>query len=66
MEYRMISVGSITFAQRARNLLNGKGLNAFLVRTGKNGCSYGVRVETGELEAALNILRAAGMNVEVV
>ncbi len=65
MEQKIITIGSITFAQRARNLLSVRKITAVLVRTRAGGCSYGVRVSAEQLEEALTVLKNAGMKTEV-
>ena len=65
METVILTVGSITFAQRARNLLASRKILANLVRARQSGCSYGVRVDREKDSEAQEILRSAGMKAEV-
>lgn len=65
METKTLTVGSITYAQRARNLLMGHGIASTLVRTRQSGCSYGVRLDATKIEDAMEYLRSAGLKTEV-
>lgn len=66
MGLKTVVLGSVTFAQRGRNLLLSKGVSATLARSRAGGCHYGVRVAEEELEKALSFLHSAGMKTEVV
>lgn len=65
MDTVLLTVGSITLAQRARDLLNARGISARLVRSQSAGCSYGVRVQSLYREEARTLLRNAGIKAEV-
>ena len=65
MEYKTITVGSVTYAQRARSLLFSRHIHAVIVRARASGCSWGVRVEADAVDAACELLRHAGMKTEV-
>ena len=62
----LIMVSSITYAMKARDLLIGNGIGAYIERTPKiernGGCGYGLYIpkRTGEAE---NLLRAHGIKI---
>lgn len=64
MEFASLTIGSITYAQRARNLLKTAGITASIVRSRATGCSYGVRVEKEQVSRARELLRDAGIKSE--
>lgn len=64
MEFAILVIGSVTYAQRARNLLKTRGITASLVRARASGCSYGVRLDKRERERALALLQEAGIKTE--
>ena len=61
---RTITIGSVTYAQKAKRILIQKGIRVRLVKqeaTSDGGCAFGVEVpEEAHLDALL-ILRAAGI-----
>lgn len=63
MGYTSLILGSVTRAQRARNLLIAQGIYSTVVRGVRNNCTYGVRVEQSRAEEAIGVLEAAGMRV---
>ena len=65
MEMKTITVGSITYAQRAKSLLLARHVTASIVRSRASGCSWGVRVNANEVESACRLLQHAGMKTEV-
>lgn len=65
METVILTVGSITFAQRARSVLLKNKISAVLVRSRVRGCAYGVRVDRAVLDQAQESLRAVGIKTEV-
>lgn len=65
---RTISVGSVTYAQKAKRILLQKGLRARLVKqeaTNDGGCTFGVEVAEEAYLDALLALRTAGIRTRV-
>ena len=61
---RTITVGSVTYAQKAKRILMQKGLRARLVKqetTKDGGCAFGVEVAEEAYLDALLLLRTAGI-----
>lgn len=65
MEYKTVTVGSITYAQRAKSLLLSRHIHATIVRARATGCSWGVRLNAEDAARACELLRHAGMKTEV-
>lgn len=61
MKYYFITFRSVTTAQRAEKELQGEGVRTLLVRTPKwmeaQGCGYSLRLKTGEISAAADLLQ---------
>lgn len=61
MQYYLIMCRSLTYAQRAQRTLEREGLHGALVKAPQElstgGCTYGVRLAAGKIEAGLRILR---------
>ena len=67
MKTTIITVGSITAAQKAKKLLSSGGFDTRLIKlnTRKNGCGYGVRInDYSELRVA-QILRDGNVSYAV-
>lgn len=57
---RTITIGSITYAQKARRALTSRHLRARLIKSGElpgGGCAYGIEVEEKDYLAAVSQLR---------
>lgn len=63
MNVYYITFRSVTFAQRGERVLREKGLRCALRRTPKwmeeQGCGYSLRLHTGDIRGALDILNRA-------
>ena len=57
----LITFRSVTYAQRGERLLNRRGVSCSLRRTPRwmeeQGCGYSLRVQTGEPQRAVELLR---------
>lgn len=66
MLYR-IKLGSITNAQRGRNILRNYGFKPSLTRlqnpSKEDGCGYVVKVKTDNIDKALSLLKQHGVNI---
>lgn len=63
MVYTLIAVSSITYAMKAKRLLNGKGYYCEIEKTPKNlssGCGYSIRVKENS-DIILGILKNNGI-----
>ena len=67
---RIIMIGSITNAQRAKRALLARGIRARLTKNDatdrKSGCVYGIELAEGDLLTACGILRTVGIEYRVV
>ena len=59
---------SLTYAQRSEKLLERKGITATITKAPReaavNGCSYCVRIQARQKDAAVDLLRTAGLAPE--
>lgn len=66
---KMILVNSITYAYKARDFLNEKGIKVYIERVPAsmriNGCGYGLRVNN-DAEVIAEILEDAGIKVRKI
>lgn len=67
---RIITIGSITNAQRARRALSAKGLRVRLTKSDGSvhggGCTYGLELAESDLLTACSILRGIGIEYRVL
>lgn len=67
MTYYFINCRSLTYAQRAKRMLEGAGISAGIVRTpqqiAKSGCSHSVKVAEHRFQAAMGVLRRAAFPI---
>jgi len=65
----IIAVGSVTYAIKAKKLLERQGVNAVLVKvdSSKNdgGCTHGIRINASYLYDAIAILKKMGIDYRV-
>ncbi|MBR2465654.1 MAG: DUF3343 domain-containing protein [Clostridia bacterium] len=65
MKTSVFTVGSVTYAIKAKRLLAREGLTSKLVKTDASkstgGCAYGIEFPTKDLYAAASIMRSAGI-----
>lgn len=63
-----ITVGSMTYAIKARRLLLREGIKSKLVKLDKNkdGCSYGIELKEDKLYSAVVILRSNGIEYKLL
>ena len=65
MKSVIITVGSITNAQKCRKMLSQKGIRAKLVKLDSSneghGCSNGLEIKTVDLYSAASVLRREGV-----
>ena len=62
---RRIVIGSVTYAQKAREALSRRGIRARLTKTeapDDSGCVYGVDVREGDFPAAVRELHRLGID----
>ena len=68
MEQCILTVGTVTYAIRARKLLSSLGIRARLVKStrsgGMGGCVYGVEIPTADMTLAADALKRAGISFE--
>lgn len=65
MNQYVFSTGTVTYALKAKTLLQRKGFKAYVERSSapdRKGCGYGV-VVTGNVSAAEELLRQAGIKI---
>lgn len=69
MKTAVFTVGSVTYALKAKKLLAREGLVAKLVKTDAsadgNGCAYGIEFPARDFYTAASILRSAGIYYEI-
>lgn len=68
MKYTLIAVSSITYAMKAKRLLNGMGYYCEIEKTPKNlssGCGYSIRVKENT-DIILGILKNNGIEYKAV
>lgn len=61
---KTITVGSVTYAQKAKRALVAEGIRARIVKVDdplEIGCIYGIEIREEAFATALSILRAAGI-----
>ncbi|MGM9590548.1 MAG: DUF3343 domain-containing protein [Faecousia sp.] len=67
MKYYYVTFRSVTFAQRGERILEQAGIRCILLRTPKwmeqRGCSYCLRLWTGDILPALGLIRQADLPV---
>lgn len=68
MEQCILTVGTVTYAIRARKLLSSLGIRARLVKGtrggGMGGCTYGVEIASADLKSSTEALTQAGISYE--
>ena len=68
MEQCILTVGTVTYAIRARKLLSSLGIRARLVKGtrpgGAGGCTYGVEISASDLTLATDALKRADISYE--
>ena len=68
MEQCILTVGTVTYAIRARKLLSALGIRARLVKGtrggGMGGCTYGVEIASADLNTSTKALTQAGISYE--
>ena len=68
MEQCILTVGTVTYAIRARKLLSSLGIRARLVKGtrpgGSGGCTYGVEISAADLTLATDALKRADIFYE--
>ena len=66
IKYKCISVASMTYAQKAVELLKNKGIDSYIIKqTVKNeyGCARCIKIREKQTETALNILKNGGVKM---
>ena len=70
MKRYVITVGTVTYAIKGRDILRKKGFNAKVEKNSslknKNGCSYSIILEGGNLNNALKVLGDTGVKALAV
>lgn len=65
MQHYLILCRSLTYAQRAQRAVERAGVTGTLVKAPQDvtggGCTYGVRVPTGKVDIAVEVIRKAGL-----
>lgn len=64
----IITVGSMTYAIKARKALSHEGIKSKLVKLEKNkdGCSYGIELKEERLYSAVVVLRTNGIEYKLL
>lgn len=58
----ILTVGSITYAIKARKLLNRKNIPSKLIKIDElKGCAYGIQIEDTQLLSAVSVLKENGI-----
>lgn len=69
MNKRTVTVGSVTYAHKARRLLQQKGINSRLVKIdplrSKSGCTHGIEFATEDFYNVVMELKNAGIDYAV-
>lgn len=70
MKTAVITVGSVTYALKAKKLLAREGLTAKLVKAdpsdkGGSGCTYGLEFPARDFYTVASILRSAGIYYQI-
>lgn len=69
MEKQLITVGSVTYAMKGKEILLRHGIRAFVEKTpkraGNSGCGYGISV-AGDIQRAAAILTQNGIRVTAI
>ena len=67
---RIIMIGSITNAQKAKRALSAGGIRVHLIKNDAtdraSGCIYGIELGEGDLLSACGILRTIGLEYRIV
>ena len=70
MIYYLINCRSLTYAQRAKRILERVGISAYITRTpqglAKSGCSHSVKVTEQRIEMAMEILQQVNFPISRV
>ena len=65
----IITVGSVTYAIKAKRILEREGVNASLVKIDSskndNGCTHGIKIYESHLYDAVSILKRMGIEYQV-
>lgn len=69
MNTKTITVGSVTYAHKARRLLQHKGINSRLVKIdsarSRNGCTHGIEFAAKDFYSVIMELKNAGIEYAV-
>ena len=68
MRDTLITIGSITYAMKAKKLLSSNLINARVVKAGSGdgrSCIYGIMISPKDLNAAISLLSSDGINYSV-
>lgn len=67
---RIVTIGSITNAQKAKRALLANGIRARLIKNDSqsrsDGCVYGLEISEGDLLGACSVLRRIGLEYRVL
>ncbi|MBQ9980469.1 MAG: DUF3343 domain-containing protein [Oscillospiraceae bacterium] len=70
MEFYLLALRSLTYAQRARDILGAAGIRAAVIKTpsgvSPKGCSHSLKVRSQEAARAAAHLRSQGINIEKI
>ena len=70
MNTTTITVGSVTYAQKAKRLLQHKGISARLVKIdasrSKNGCTHGIQFSANDFYSVVMELKNAGIEYNII
>lgn len=64
MQTFILRCPSVTYAQRGQKILEGASIPSRLTRADKNGCAYGLEINSPDRREALLLLKKAGILFE--
>ena len=67
MNTTIITVGTVTYALKAKKLLEREGVNASLVKldSSEDGCTHGIKIYESNLYDSIAILKKMGIDYQV-
>ncbi len=69
MKTTVLTVGSVTYAIKAKRLLSREGISAKLIKSNAEntaeGCAYGIKFPTKDFYGAVSVLRSAGIYYQI-
>jgi len=70
MEFYLLALRSLTYAQRGREVLAGAGIRAGIVKTpavvSPKGCSHSLKLKSRDAQRGVQVLRSEGVKIEKI